>query len=64
MLTKTVYAESALCSGFVDYCCQSVDDKPTDAPVNSLLLELDTKKFYYFAGTDGWVEFGTAPEIS
>lgn len=60
MVTKTVFAESSFCSGYTDYCCQSTDDKPTDASVNSLLLELDTKKFYYF--NDGeWVELGTAP---
>ena len=61
MVTKTVFAESSFCSGYTDYCCLSSDDKPTDAPENSLLLELDSLLFYYF--TDGdWIEIGNAPD--
>ena len=39
----------------------STDNKPTeDVAVNSLFLELDTGKFYYFDGED-WTEVGQAP---
>lgn len=39
----------------------STDAKPTeDVLENSLFLELDTKKFYYFSGGD-WVELGEEP---
>lgn len=63
MLTKTVYAESALCSGYTDYFALSSDTPPTEGVAeNSLLLCLDEKKFYYF--TDGaWLELGTAPDL-
>lgn len=38
----------------------STDQKPlTGVATNSLFLELDTGKFYYFNGT-AWVELGTA----
>ena len=61
MITKTVFAESSFCSGYTDYCALSSDTAPTEGVAeNSLLLLLDTKKFYYF--NDGeWVEPGTAP---
>lgn len=36
----------------------STDTKPTDVPENTLFLELDTNKFYYFAN-GGWAEVGT-----
>lgn len=39
----------------------STDTKPTDAGVNTLFLEVDSAKFYYFTGED-WVELGTAPD--
>lgn len=35
----------------------STDDKPTDAAVNTLFLELDTGIFYYFTG-ETWSEVG------
>ena len=43
----------------------STDTKPTEmngfpVGVNSLFLELDTGKFYYFDGED-WTEVGQAP---
>ena len=41
-----------------EYCGLSTDTKPTEtATVNSLFLELDTGKFYYFDGTS-WNEMG------
>ena len=46
-----------------DTCYQgkSTDDKPTKGvPLNSLFLELDTGKFYYFDGYE-WYENGSAP---
>lgn len=38
----------------------STDTKPDDVPENSIGLELDTGKFYYFSGGD-WYEVGTSP---
>lgn len=35
----------------------STDTKPTDCAENSLFLELDTGKFYYFTGST-WEEVG------
>ena len=35
----------------------STDDKPTDAALNTLFLELDTGDFYYFDGTE-WAKVG------
>lgn len=41
-----------------EYKCLSTDTKPTfEVQTNSLLLELDTGKFYYFDGT-AWQEVG------
>lgn len=45
-----------------EFCGLSTDSKPTqidgkDIETNSLFLELDTKKFYYFDG-DTWQEVG------
>ena len=40
-----------------DYRGISTDDKPTEAAVNSLFLELDTGDFYYYTGED-WVIYG------
>lgn len=40
-----------------DYVGLSTDTKPTDAPVNSLFLELDTGDFYYYDGSD-WAKVG------
>ena len=55
------YCESAQ----FEFAGLSTDTKPTEIegfPVgeNSLFLELDTNKFYYFDGTD-WTEVGQAP---
>ena len=35
----------------------SSDDKPTDVPVNTLFMELDTGDFYYFTG-EAWEKVG------
>lgn len=43
------------------YCGLSLDDKPTDATENSLFLELDTNKLYYFTSSS-WTEVGQVPE--
>lgn len=49
------------------FVCLSTDEKPTelegysDDLKYSLLLELDTGKFYYYTGEE-WLEIGTAPE--
>lgn len=41
-----------------DLMCLSTDTKPTtNVYPNTLLLELDTGKFYYFNGS-AWVEVG------
>ena len=40
-----------------DYRGVSGDTKPTDAALNSLFLEVDTKDFYYFDGTE-WLKCG------
>lgn len=42
----------------VEYKGLSTDEKPTDCAANSLFLELDTGKFYYFDG-EAWNELGT-----
>ena len=50
------------------FVCLSTDEKPTALPgytdelKYSLLLELDTKKIYYFDG-DAWVELGKSGDI-
>lgn len=41
-----------------EYKGLSTDEKPTDCAANSLFLELDTGKFYYFDG-EAWNELGT-----
>lgn len=41
----------------VEYKGLSTDEKPTDCAANSLFLELDTGKFYYFDG-EAWNELG------
>ena len=41
----------------VEYKGLSTDTKPTDCGANSLFLELDTGKFFYFDGT-AWSEVG------
>ena len=46
-------------SAQTQYKCLSTDSKPTEAEVNSLLLELDTGDFYYFNG-DSWIKVGEA----
>lgn len=40
-----------------EYKGLSTDEKPTNAGVNSLFLELDTGDFYYFDGSD-WQKVG------
>lgn len=40
-----------------NYLGLSTDEKPTDAAVNSLFLEVDTGDFYYYDGTD-WAKVG------
>ncbi len=40
-----------------NYMGLSTDEKPTDAAVNSLFLELDTKDEYYFTG-ETWEKVG------
>lgn len=35
----------------------STDEKPTDAAINTLFLEVDTGDFYYFDGTS-WAKVG------
>lgn len=39
----------------VEVKCLSTDEKPTKVPINSLLLELDTQKIFYFDGNE-WRE--------
>ena len=38
---------------------KSTDEKPIDAPVNQMFLELDTGDFYYFDGEE-WQKVGGA----
>lgn len=46
-----------------DYRGLSTDEKPEDADVNALLLEVDTGDFYYFDG-ENWGKVGGATEDS
>ena len=39
------------------YVGLSTDDKPTDVPINTLFMELDTKDEYYFTG-EAWAKVG------
>ena len=39
----------------------STDEKPTDAPVNSIFTELDTANKYYFDG-ETWAAIGPESE--
>lgn len=45
-----------------DYRGMSTDDKPADADVNALLLEVDTGDFYYFDGENWGKVGGTAKD--
>lgn len=50
--------------GDTNYQGLSTDEKPTEGvPVNSMFLEFDTKKFYYFNGFE-WYENGTSPLLA
>lgn len=40
------------------YMCKSTDNKPTEAEINTLLLELDTGDFYYFDTDETWKKVG------
>ena len=44
-------------NNYNEYMGLSTDNKPTEAPVNSLFLELDTGDFYYFNGLQ-WDKVG------
>lgn len=44
-----------------NYLGLSTDDKPTDAAVNSIFTELDTKDDYYFTG-ESWEKVGGESE--
>ena len=44
-------------SKYGEFSGLSTDDKPTDAGMNSLFLELDTSDVYYWDGT-GWLKVG------
>lgn len=46
-----------------DYRGLSTDEKPADADVNALLLEVDTGYFYYFDG-ESWGKVGGTAEDS
>ena len=47
---------------YYEFSGLSSDEKPTDdVGENSLFLELNTKKFYYYTSNDGWLEYGTEP---
>lgn len=46
-----------------DYRGMSTDDKPADADINALLLEVDTGDFYYFDG-ENWDKVGGTAEDS
>lgn len=37
--------------------CVSTDEKPETAPVNQIIRELDTGKYFYFTG-ETWAEIG------
>ena len=41
----------------MEYLGLSTDSKPTDVPVNSIFLELNTGDVYYYTGT-GWAKLG------
>ena len=44
------------------YTGLSTDEKPLDADLNDLMLELDTGDIYYFTGVEGseWAKVGAA----
>ena len=48
---------------YYEFTGLSSDTKPTDEKIadNSIFLELDTGKIYYFAN-NSWVELGKAPD--
>lgn len=42
-----------------NYVGQSLDDKPTNVPDNTLFLELDTGDFYFYSSEDAdWFKVG------
>ena len=41
-----------------EYKCLSTDNKPAEAEINALLLELDTGDFYYFDEDETWKKVG------
>ena len=49
---------NAEASGYCEFLGLSTDEKPTNCGINSLFLELDTGKVYYFDGTT-WKEIGS-----
>ena len=45
-----------------DYRGKSTDTKPTDADINALFLEVDTRDFYYFDTDEDWHKVGGAAD--
>jgi len=41
-----------------DYRGKSTDTKPTDADINALFLEVDTRDWYYFDTDKDWHKVG------
>lgn len=49
---------NAEASGYCEFLGLSTDEKPMNCGINSLFLELDTGKVYYFDGEDWWTVGG------
>lgn len=47
-------------NNYNEYVALSTDEWPTNVPVNSLLLEIDSGDIYYWSGS-AWAKFGEAP---
>jgi len=57
-MIREIKDNSAFKGNYKEFSGLSTDSKPTDCGVNSLFLELNTNKVYYFDGTN-WKEIGT-----
>ena len=47
-------------NNYNEYIALSTDEWPTNVPLNSLLLEIDTQDIYYWGG-NAWTSVGEAP---
>lgn len=57
MITTSTVSKGIVSEPLMEFLGLSTDNKPTDVPVNSIFLELNTGDVYYYTGT-GWAKLG------